>query len=366
MKKVLIRIGFIVVLLAIVLSACTPAEPEVVEKIVEVEKEVEKTVEVQVEVIVTATPETVAVEPFRVAYINPSLNADSAWGQAMYESIKNVQNEVGEENFELVFSENMYVVPDAMAAARDYASQGYDLVIAHSAAYGATIADTAVNYPDVSFALSSTASIVSYQEQGVENIFGYAGKCEDQGYLAGVMAAKMTKNGNIGVCGPVDTGDNHLFFAGFNQGVEATNPDAKINSIWTGSFADVPAMTACAETQIQAGADVVAGASQASVGSVALAQEKGVPFFFFQGDYSKMAPKAIVASASYDWTDIIREMMQAHQAGFVGGKTWVATVKNGGLPMVFNPEYEVPADVKAAFDDAYEKIISGEIVVDVE
>lgn len=360
MKKMHFRLGILVIALAIILPACAPAEPQVVEK------EVERTVQVEVEVVVTATPEPVVVEPFKVALINPSSNNDKSWGQCMYDSLLNVQGEAGEKNFEIVFSENMYMVPDAMAAARDYAASGNDLIVAHSAAYGATIADIAAVYPDVSFALSNTTSLEVYQQQGIDNVYGYTAKSEYPGYLAGVMAAMMSKSGNIGFCGPLDIGDDHMFFQGFIQGVKSKIPDAEVNGIFTGSYADVPAMTSCAETLIQAGADVLAGSSQASVGSVALAQEKGVPFFYYQGDYSEQAPKAVVASTIFDWTNIIREMMLAHQAGFVGGKTWVATMKNGGLKMVFNPNYEIPADVKAAYDEAYNKIVNGELMIEVE
>ncbi len=366
MKRIVIRIGIYALLLTLVLSACAPAVPQVVEKTVIVEKEVEKTVEVPVEVVVTTTPEAKVVEPFKVAFINPSSNNDKSWGQCMYDSLLNVQKEVGEKNFQIVFSENMYMVPDAMAAARDYAASGNDLIVAHSAAYGATIPDIAADYPDVSFALSNTPSLEVYQQQGVDNVYGYTAKSEYPGYLSGVMAALMSKNGNIGFCGPLDIGDDHVFFQGFIQGVKSILPDAKVNGIFTGSYADVPAMTSCAETLLQAGADVLAGSSQASVGSVALAQEKGVPFFYYQGDYSEQAPKAVVASTIFDWTTIVREMMLAHQAGFIGGKTWVATLKNGGLKIVFNPNYEIPADVKAAYEDTYNKIVSGELVITVE
>ena len=34
----------------------------------------------------------------------------------------------GEANFEIKYSENMFKVPDATAAIRDYASQGFNLV----------------------------------------------------------------------------------------------------------------------------------------------------------------------------------------------------------------------------------------------
>jgi basic membrane lipoprotein Med (substrate-binding protein (PBP1-ABC) superfamily) len=47
----------------------------------------------------------------------------------------------------------------------------------------------------------------------------------------------------------------------------------------------------------------------------------------------------------------------------LGGEAFTLQLKNGGLKMVFNPEYKLPADVKAAADKAIEDIKSGAIKV---
>ncbi|HLE72975.1 MAG TPA: BMP family ABC transporter substrate-binding protein, partial [Anaerolineales bacterium] len=81
-----------------------------------------------------------AVEPqgtFRVAVVMPSAINDLAFSQSMYDGLLRVQEEMGgPDSFEIVYSENMFVVDDAAAALRDYASQGFDLVIAHGSQYG--------------------------------------------------------------------------------------------------------------------------------------------------------------------------------------------------------------------------------------
>src|SRR3990172_8377370 len=80
---------------------------------------------------VVATEAPVA-EPFRVAVIMPSAKNDMAFSQSMYDALVAIQTEMGgPEKMEFVFSEGMFVVDDAAAAVRDYASQGYNLVIAH-------------------------------------------------------------------------------------------------------------------------------------------------------------------------------------------------------------------------------------------
>ncbi len=63
-----------------------------------------------------------AAKPFKIAFVLPSSVTDLAWGQAMYDALKAVQAEMGEENLEIAYSDNMFQVADAAAAIRDYAS----------------------------------------------------------------------------------------------------------------------------------------------------------------------------------------------------------------------------------------------------
>ena len=81
--------------------------------------------------------------PFKVAVVMPSPINDLAFSQSMYDALVALQNEMGEENFEIAYSDSMFVVDDAAAALRDYASQGYDLIIAHGSQYGASLQEIA-------------------------------------------------------------------------------------------------------------------------------------------------------------------------------------------------------------------------------
>ena len=98
----------------------------------------------------------VAAEPFRVAVVMPSATTDLAFGQSMYDALVRVQKEMGAENFEFVYSEGMFVVDDAAAAIRDYATQGFDLIIAHGSQYGSSLQEIAPDFPETSFAWGTT------------------------------------------------------------------------------------------------------------------------------------------------------------------------------------------------------------------
>jgi len=88
-----------------------------------------------------------------VALIMPSSITDMAFSQSMYAGLLTVQEKMGGPSaMELVYSENMFNVPDAAAAIRDYAAEGYDIVFAHGSQYGTSLAQIAPDFPEVSFA----------------------------------------------------------------------------------------------------------------------------------------------------------------------------------------------------------------------
>ncbi len=297
-----------------------------------------------------------AGEPFRIAVIMPSATTDTAFSQSMWTALKSVQAELGGESaVELVYSENMFKVPDAAAAIRDYAGQGYHMVIAHGSQYGALVEEIAPDFPDTAFAWGTDVNTF-----GLPNVYAYTAAAEQGGYVNGVMAGMLTKSGVIGVTGPVNVGDAHTYISGFVQGVKSVKPDANVSETWTGSFSDVALMAAAAQTQIAAGADILTGSSQAVVGSIGAAEKAGdVLWFGTQADQSSLSTSLVVASQVYDWSAMIKDMIAATEKGVYGGKTYVLTLENGGLKIGFNSGYSIPGDVKKAAEKVIADIASG-------
>jgi len=273
---------------------------------------------------------------FRVAVIMPSSISDLAFSQSMYDGLLTIQEEMGKENFEFVYSESMFVVADAAAAIRDYASEGYDLVIAHGSQYGSSLVEIAPDFPNTSFAWGT--SVNTFSDQGITNIFAYEARSEEGGYVSGVLAAKLSQTGIIGVIGPIETGDAKLYVDGFKVGVLATNPDAQVNVNWTGSFSDVALASEAAQTHINVGADILTGTAQMVVGAIGVARQRGVLWFGTQADQTSLAPEIVVANQVYDWTVALKPMIQLVREGTMGGIIYVLTLANGGLKVVVNQE----------------------------
>lgn len=298
-------------------------------------------------------------EPFKIAFVLPSSITDLAWGQAMYDGLKAVQAEMGEENLEIAYSDGMFQVADAAAAIRDYASEGYNLIIAHGTQYGDSMFDVAPDFPETSFAWGTATDVGA--DKGLTNVFAYEAIAQEGGYVNGVMAALLSESDVLGIIGPVEAGDAKLYIDGFINGAKATKPDIQTNVIYTGSFGDTALAAEAANTQIAAGADVLTGSAQQVVGAIGVAKEKGAKWFGTQSDQSSLAPENVVATQVFDWTAVIKDMIALNKAGTYGGKAYSLTLENDGLKIVFNPGATVPDDVKAAAEAAIQGIKDGSI-----
>ena len=301
-----------------------------------------------------------AAAPFRIAVIMPSATTDMAFSQSMWGALLQVQKDMGGESaLVLKYTDNMFKVPDAAAAIRDYASQGFDIVIAHGSQYGSSVQEVAPDFPKTTFAWGTDVNTF-----GLANVYAYTAAAEEGGYVNGLIAAMLTKSKKVGVTGPVEVGDAKTYIDGFIQGIKAGNKSIVISKTWTGSFSDVALMAAAAKTHIASGADILTGSSQSVVGSIGAAKDKGAVLWFgTQADQAALAADLVVASQVYDWTGMLKEIIAKREAGTLGGTQYVLTLANGGLKIAYNPGYKLPEAVKAAGDKAIADITSGAIKV---
>ena len=302
---------------------------------------------------------------FKVAIIMPSAINDLAFSQSMFDALLAVQSEMGgEEKFEIVYSEGMFVVDDAAAAIRDYATEGYDLVIAHGSQYGSSLQEIAPDFPETSFAWGTTLN--TFSDEGITNVFAYEANSQEGGYVNGVIAASLSESKVIGVVGPIEAGDASLYVKGFVAGAKSVDPDIVVNVNWIGSFSDVALASEAANTHVAAGADTLTGTAQMVVGAIGVAEEKGALWFGTQASQTSLAPDIVVANQVYDWSVVLDEILALIKDGTYGGTAYTITLENGGLVMDYNPDYDLPEDVKALADEAVQGIIDGSIVIPVE
>jgi basic membrane lipoprotein Med (substrate-binding protein (PBP1-ABC) superfamily) len=302
---------------------------------------------------------SVPAEKFRVAVVMPSAINDLAFSQSMYDALLRIQKDMGgPDKFEFVYSENMFVVDDAAAAIRDYATNGYNLVIAHGSQYGSSLQEIAPDFPETSFAWGTTVDTF-----GQPNIFAYEAASEQGGFVNGAMAATLSKSNVIGVVGPIETGDAKLYVDGFKAGALSVKPDAQVNVNYIGSFSDVALAAEAASTHIAAGADVLTGTAQMVAGAIGKAKESNVLWFGTQSNQTSLAPSIVVASQVYHWEVVLKQLIDLINSGTLGGQSFKIDLANGGEVIEFNPDSTVAAEAKTLAETTIKGIIDGSIKI---
>lgn len=302
------------------------------------------------------------VEKYRVAVIMPSSITDLAFSQSMYDALLKIQTERGgPENFEFVYSENMFQVDDAAAAIRDYAAQGYNMVIAHGSQYGTSLQEIAPDFPNTVFAHGTTNR--TFVDEGITNVYAYEAASNEGGYVNGVMAAQLTQSKIVGIVGPIDVGDAKLYIEGFEKGVRDTDPSVQILKVFTGSFGDVALAREAANAHIAAGADVLIGTGQMVVGAIAAVDEQGgkVLWIGTQSSQTNLAPNVVVANQVYDWSVTLRQILDKVENGQLGGEALIITLANQGLYMEYNEGFARLNAVKDAAEATVQGIVNGSI-----
>lgn len=297
-----------------------------------------------------STTTAAAAEPLRVAVVAPSASNDLAFTQSIVDAVETF------DDIEVAITDNTFVVEDAAAAIRDYAEQGYDLVIAHGSQYGASVEEIAPDYPDVSFAWGTAADTF-----GLPNVFAYEAASDEGGYVLGAVAAAMSESGILGVVGPVEVGDAKLYVDGFRAGALAENPDVTVNVNYIGSFSDVALASEAANSLLTAGADVLTGTAQMTVGAIGVAAENGVAWFGTQSNQTSVAPEVVVASQVYHWEVVLSEIFDNVRAGTLGGEIYTIDLANGGLVIELNDGYELSDELVSRIDELVAGIIDGSV-----
>ena len=305
--------------------------------------------------IALGSPAQKQAPQLKVALIAPSAHNDLAFTQSMYAALQSLKTKY---NLDISVSENQFVVADAANIIRQYAEQGYDLVIAHGSQYGGTIQQLAPLFPKVSFAWGTAGDTFNQP-----NVYAYEAASDQGGYVQGYVAALLSNSHVLGVIGPIAVGDAKLYVDGFVAGAKAALKRVKVNVAYTGSFSDPSLMSKQATQFLAQKADVLTGSSQSVVGAITVAKTKNVAWFGTQWAQTTLAPKQVVASQVYDWTGILGQMLKRIQNNQLGGQSYVITLKNGGEKVQFNRGYKLPPTVKAAAAKVIAGISSGKIVV---
>jgi basic membrane protein A len=298
-----------------------------------------------------AGEEVLDAEPLRAAVVTPSAENDLAFSQSIVDALHRM--EAAGLLSEVAITPGTFIVEDAGVALRNYAEEGYDLVIAHGSQYGGLLEEIAPSFPGTAFAWGT-----SVETFGQANISAYTTRSDQGGYAMGLAAAVIAGGSPVGIVGPIEVGDAKLFVDGFTAGVEAGGGTA--NAVYTDSFADVQLAAEAAQSFIDNGHAVLTGTAQMTVGAIGVARESSVPWFGTQSNQTTVGPEIVVANQVYRWDVVLDDLVRDIQAGTYGGNSYEINFANGGLVIEYNDAYDLPADVRAIADAAVASFMGAE------
>ena len=239
---------------------------------------------------------------------------------------------------------------DYMANMQLFIDKGYDVIVTVGFAMGTATVDAAKANPNVKFIGVDQGQWA----ETVPNVIGLIFHEDQSGFLAGALAAQMTKTNTIAAVLGTDLIPPVVAFKeGYEAGAKYIKPDINVISTYHPGGLDVaftdPEWGATTAAQaIQNGADIVFGAG-GKTGNGALIETAGTPGLYCIGvdtDQWETVPEAhpcLISSAMKLISPSLVDLLKSAEAG-----TWNAGNYYGaaGLAPYHDFEDDVPQDVK--------------------
>jgi len=265
-----------------------------------------------------------------VGFAAPEKPTDYGWNQQGFIGAKKAAAATGAKVLDATGSGYENVEPNL----RRLAQQGADLIIAHASGYNSAAPAVAEEF-DVPVVIWD-AKKGAVKKGLVSNVLTQA---QEGAYLAGVLAARMSKTGTLGIV--VSASDENWFkqAGGYCQGARSVSKNVKFKygRIGQASYADAAGGKRITQTVIAAGADVVFGMGDGSSFGMLQAVETAkapagatkVWFIDVIGDKRKIDKKGVLLSSElWDFAPIYTRAIKAVNNGTFG-TTYVLDAQNG-------------------------------------
>lgn len=297
---------------------------------------------------------------FRVALLTPGSIADGGWNAGAYRGLEEIRDLLKAE----VRHAETRTPAEFEEGFRDFAGRGFALVFGHGFEYQEAAAKVGAEFPKTIFITTSGSTVR-------ENVAPMVFELEQATYLCGVLAARMTETGMVGMIGGIDLPSIRSTFEAFRAGVAATRPDVEVREVFIGNFEDSSAAREAALALLEEGADLLLHQANAAGRGVFRAvserRARGDRVFAFgtNRDQNDMAPEVVLASATLEIPAAFVELARQVQAGrFVPAPTRLG-MKEGIVRFVLNPRLrgEISPATRSELTELEQRIRSGDLVV---
>jgi len=235
---------------------------------------------------------------------------------------------------------------------------------------------------DVKFAIVDNNDPKTYP--AAKNLKPLVFNTAESSFLAGYLAAGMSKTKKVGTFGGAKLPTVTIFMDGFSQGVDYYNKQksadvkvlgwdpAKQDGQFTGDFTDTKGGQRTAEGLISQGADIIFPvAGSAGLGALQAAKASGGKvngiWVDTDGCVSAESYCSNIISSVYKGMDVaVHDAIKAAYDGSFSNEPYVGTLENNGTGLAPFHDFEskVPAELKSDLDALKADIISGKIKIE--
>ncbi len=303
---------------------------------------------------------------------------DKGFNQKAYKGVTDAADQLGVEAVVL----ESQAETDYATNIQSFIDQGCGIVVTVGFLLGDATMEAANANPDTPFTIVDYA----YADGDItnNNVLGQVFNTDEAAYLAGYLAAGMSKTGAVGTFGGINIPPVTIFMDGFYYGVQKYNADngtdvkvigwdpAKQKGLFTENFESLDDGRTFAQNLVDEGADIVMPvAGPVGLGSAALASELGTDKLMIIGVDSDQYESDTANQGVY-LTSVLKNMdvttfnaIQSVVDGTFAGGVTVGTLDNGGVGLAPFHDFDaaVPAELKAQLDEISAGIIDGSIDV---
>ena len=290
-----------------------------------------------------------AQDKMKVAFMNVGPKTDGGWTQGHWTGVQMLQEELGDQ-IEVTFLESVPEGPDAERALEGLARAGNKLIFATSFGFMDPVIKVAANFPDVMFehatGFKTAPNVTTY------NARFYQGR-----YIAGQIAAKLSKAGVAGYIVSFPIPEVVMGINSFMLGAQSVNPDFQLKIVWVNTWMDPAKEGDAAKALFDQGVDIITQHTD-STEPLKIAEERGLLGFGQAHDMFDAAPKAQLTAIVDNWGPYYIARVKAALDG-----TWTSQESWDGLAegTVQMSDYtNMPDDVADAARQMEAMITTGE------
>jgi simple sugar transport system substrate-binding protein len=307
------------------------------------------------------SPVAEAAEVTKLAVLTPEDPTDYGWNQQGHDAAKAVAEKYGLE----FLPATGLGYGDVRPTLRELAGEGASLMIAHASGY-----NTAA--PEIAEETKVPVAIVDRPDANKPGLIADSTLSGHEGaYLAGILAAKMTTTGAVGIVTSGEPPSWNSQSAAFAEGAKAANPGIKLiyAVIGPAAYGDAAGGRRVTETVIGAGADVIFGQGDgASFGMLQAVETTKAPngnqawFIDVIGDKTAIDKGFLLSSVIWNMEPVYSAMVEDLKADTFGTKGYAIGLADDSVKLL-KSKY-IPDDVWAELMKTRDDIIGGSLKVE--